>query len=113
VAKIQQFGCSSTKSTINDNPYIGNITDNKVDDNIDPNPNQENSQIEIYPNPTTNNFTINTHNDLPIVYKIYTLQGKLLQTGTTKNVNTTLPKGMYLIVVINNNKESVHKIIIN
>ena len=114
VAKILPYGCNSTKSTINDNPYLGSveITDN-TDHVQDQANNNSDESIVIYPNPTNHSFTINTHNDLPVIYKIYNLQGKLVQQGNTKNVNINLAKGLYIVVVQVNNKISKHKLIVN
>ena len=113
MAKIQPYGCNSTKSTINDNPYLGSVDLNDNTENVQSQTNNSDESIVIYPNPTNHSFTINTHNDLPVIYKIYNLQGKLVQQGNTKNVNINLAKGLYIVVVQVNNKISKHKLIVN
>jgi hypothetical protein len=116
VAKIQPYGCSSTKSNINTNPYLGSAdisdddhsNDNVVKDSL--------SVVKLYPNPNQGNFTIKIPNNLSFTYKIYNLQGQLLQTGfktQTENITVNYPKGLYIVEVTVNNASSLHKLIIN
>jgi hypothetical protein len=51
----------------------------------------------IYPNPTTDNFTIEMENEVKSV-EIYSLQGQKVLTTTNKNVNVSnLSRGIYLV----------------
>lgn len=59
--------------------------------------NMKSLKASIYPNPTSNNFTIEMENDVKSI-EIYSLQGQKVLTTTNKNVNVSnLSKGIYLI----------------
>ena len=57
----------------------------------------KNLKASIYPNPTTNNFTIEMDNEVKSV-EVFSLQGQKVLTSKNKNVNVSgLSKGMYLV----------------
>ena len=54
-------------------------------------------KASIYPNPATDNFTIEMENEVKSV-EIYSIQGQKVMSATSKNVNVSnLSKGMYLV----------------
>lgn len=59
------------------------------------------SMVEIFPNPVTDIITVNTPTASTIVYKIFDVQGKIIQTSTLENTNTIdvtgLSKGLYFL----------------
>jgi hypothetical protein len=67
----------------------------------------------IYPNPTSNNFTIEMENEVKSV-EIYSLQGQKVMSATSKNVNVSnLSKGMYLVRIEDeNNAVATQKVVI-
>lgn len=67
----------------------------------------------IYPNPTSDNFSIEMENEVKSV-EIYSLQGQKVVTSTSKDVNvSSLSKGMYLVrIEDSNNAVSTQKLII-
>lgn len=76
------------------------------------------SETLIYPNPSTGLFNV-SFGSKPVelaALKIYNLQGKVLQMETFQNTNTgsfdisTLPKGIYMVAGIIDNKKMVTKI---
>lgn len=70
-------------------------------------------EASIYPNPTSDHFTIATDNELKMI-EIYSLQGQKVMTSTAKNVNVSnLSKGMYLVRIEDeNNAVSTQKLIV-
>lgn len=57
----------------------------------------KNLKASIYPNPTTNNFTIEMDNEVKSV-EVFSLQGQKVLTSKNKNVDVSgLSKGMYLV----------------
>ncbi len=60
-----------------------------------------NKQLEVYPNPVQNELTISEEFKSNVDYFIYSVQGKLVQSGRTqKTVEVSeLPKGVYMIEV--------------
>ena len=107
-ARINPYNCSTTKQVIATEPYIENTSDNNA---IVSNTKEEN-EIVIFPNPTTNNFTIKTTSNLLITYQIFNLQGEMVKTGNELFVTTNFPKGMYVVSITQNDKISTHKLII-
>ena len=75
--------------------------------------NTQNLQATLYPNPTSDNFTIEMENELESV-EIYSLQGQKVLTATDKNVNVSnLSKGIYLVRIEDeNNAVTTQKLII-
>jgi len=74
-------------------------------------------QVVVYPNPTSNNYIWIDYNfNAPIVeYSIYSLSGKLLQSGKTTNhkkININYPAGLYILKINNHNKQFIKKLII-
>lgn len=75
--------------------------------------NTKNLKATIYPNPTTDNFTIEIENELKSV-EIYSLHGQKVLTSSTKNINVSnLSKGIYLVQIEDeNNNRSTQKLIV-
>ena len=75
--------------------------------------NTNNLKASIYPNPTTDAFTIEMENEVKSV-EIYSLQGQKVMTATNKNINVSnLSKGMYLVRIEDeNNAVATQKLII-
>ena len=76
------------------------------------------TQINLYPNPAKNNFTIQNNSNYTLEnLSIYDMLGKLvLQTNNTNNTIdvSTLKNGIYLVKMISNsNKIAIQKIVIN
>lgn len=68
--------------------------------------NTQNLRASIYPNPATDNFTIEMKNELKSV-EIYSIQGQKVMTFNDKNVNvSSLSKGMYLVRI----EDSTHTV---
>ena len=75
--------------------------------------NKQKLQASIYPNPTTDSFSIEMENDLKSV-EIYSLQGQKVMTSFDKNVNiSNLSNGMYLVRIEDkNNNVNTQKLIV-
>jgi hypothetical protein len=75
--------------------------------------NSQNLKATIYPNPATDNFTIEMENEVKSV-EIYSIKGQKVMTSTDKNVNiSNLSKGMYLVrIEDSNNATATQKLII-
>lgn len=75
--------------------------------------NKQKLQASIYPNPTTDSFSIEMENDLNSV-EIYSLQGQKVMTSFDKNVNiSNLSNGMYLVRIEDkNNNVNTQKLIV-
>lgn len=59
--------------------------------------NTQNLNASIYPNPTSDNFTIEMENELKSI-EIYSLQGQKVMTSTNKITNVSiLSKGIYMV----------------
>jgi hypothetical protein len=73
----------------------------------------QNLKATIYPNPTTDSFSIEMENDLKSV-EIYSLQGQKVMTSFDKNVNVSnLSNGIYLVrIEDSNNAISTQKLIV-
>jgi hypothetical protein len=72
-----------------------------------------NLKAKLYPNPASDNFTIEMENEVKSI-EIYSLQGHKVMNSNTKNVNvSSLSKGMYLVRIEDeNNAVSTQKLII-
>ena len=78
-------------------------------------------EIKIYPNPTTENVTLEITNMEQLLagkFTLYSLTGQLLQEHTVHSATTTvslanLPKGAYILKVSVNNRVEDWKIIKN
>ena len=70
-------------------------------------------QATIYPNPTSDNFSIEMENEVKSV-EIYSIQGHKVLTSNSKDINVSkLSKGMYLVKIKDsNNAVSTEKLII-
>jgi len=75
--------------------------------------NSNNLKATIYPNPTSDHFSIEMENEVKSV-EIYSLQGQKVVIATSKDINvSTLSKGMYLVrIEDSNNAVSTQKLII-
>ncbi|WP_396142981.1 LamG-like jellyroll fold domain-containing protein [Flavobacterium sp.] len=73
----------------------------------------QNLKATIYPNPTSDNFSIEMENEVKSV-EIYSIQGQKVLTSNTKDMNVSnLSKGMYLVKIEDsNNAVSTQKLII-
>ncbi|TAG85046.1 MAG: T9SS C-terminal target domain-containing protein, partial [Bacteroidetes bacterium] len=72
--------------------------------------------VSIYPNPSNEIINIKTSKE-GFVYEIFTLQGNsLIKNNEISNVTTvnikSLPKGIYFVHIIQNNKRVVRKIVV-
>ncbi|WP_281337107.1 LamG-like jellyroll fold domain-containing protein [Flavobacterium eburneipallidum] len=78
-----------------------------------PNFQTKTSKATIYPNPTSDNFTIEMENEVKTV-EIYSLLGQKILTATSKNINiSNVSKGVYLVrIEDSNNTVSTQKLII-
>ena len=78
-------------------------------------------EIKIYPNPTTENITLEIVNMEHLqtgIFKLYSLTGQLLQEHTVHSATTNislanLPKGAYMLKVKINNRTEEWKVIKN
>ena len=128
-------GNKSGWNTQNSNFFLGNTNDITVDDlkiynrvltpaeinnlyNFNSilstgNFNSNNLKTTIYPNPTSDNFSIEMENEVKSV-EIYSIQGQKVLTSKNKNVNVSgLSKGMYLVRIEDeNNAVATQKLII-
>ena len=70
-------------------------------------------QATIYPNPTSDNFSIEMENEVKSV-EIYSIQGHKVMTSNSKDINVSnLSKGMYLVRIEDeNNAVATQKLII-
>ncbi|WP_290834805.1 LamG-like jellyroll fold domain-containing protein [Flavobacterium sp.] len=70
-------------------------------------------QATIYPNPTSDNFSIEMENEVQSV-EIYSIQGQKVLTSNSKDINVSnLSKGMYMVrIEDSNNAVSTQKLII-
>ena len=75
--------------------------------------NTKNLKASIYPNPTSDSFTIEMENEVKSV-EIYSIQGQKVMSATSKNVNVSnLSKGMYLVRIEDeNNAVATQKVVI-
>ncbi len=72
----------------------------------------EKSSLKIYPNPSVHGFTIEIKDAFS--YKIYDLNGQILEKGNAKDqttVGTKLARGAFVIHVNQNGKEEVLKVV--
>ncbi len=77
------------------------------------NENNLDNHFKIYPNPTSDNFTIEMENEIKLV-EIYSLQGQKVLTSNSKNIDVSnVSKGMYLVRIEDeNNAVSTQKLIV-
>lgn len=73
------------------------------------------STIKVFPNPTSNNITIETENDEETILSLYSMQGQLLLTKSFRR-QTILdlkqqPKGVYLLKFEHDNEQIVKRFI--
>ncbi len=73
-----------------------------------------NSNILIYPNPTTSYINLKSTESFSLNYKIYSLQGQLIKTGQVDNSIidlTNLNKGVYILQLYQESKLRTFKLI--
>ena len=75
--------------------------------------NEQKAKFNLYPNPTTDNFSIEMDNEVKSI-DIYSLQGQKVLSSNSKEVNVSnLSKGIYLVQIEDeNNKISTQKLIV-
>jgi hypothetical protein len=75
--------------------------------------NSKNLKASIYPNPTSNNFTIEIENDIKSV-EIYSLQGQKIKTTSNKTIDVSnLSKGVYFVKIEDvNNAVATQKLMV-
>lgn len=69
-------------------------------------------QLEIYPNPFNNYFSVKSELNVEFDYKIYSIDGVLIQENksfTNNKIPISLKKGIYFLEVLNSDKK-IHKI---
>ena len=73
----------------------------------------QNLQATLYPNPTTDAFTIEMENEVKSI-EIYSLQGQKVLSSNSKDVSVSgLSKGMYLVQIVDeNNAIAIQKLIV-
>ena len=73
----------------------------------------KNLKATLYPNPASDNFTIQIENEIKSV-EIYSLQGQKVLTSNTKNINVSgLSKGIYLVRIEDeNNAVATQKLVV-
>lgn len=82
------------------------------------NENSLESSINVFPNPSNGTFNVNSDTPIDLI-EIYSLDGKLIQTLKTDNENLSpikinnLTNGTYLLKIIQSEKYSLKKIIVN
>ena len=95
--------------TLNGNRIVGSFTTSALGlaDN------EQKTKFNLYPNTTSDNFTIEIDLNIKSV-ELYSLQGQKILTSTTKNVNVSnLSKGIYLVQIQDeNNNISTQKLIV-
>ncbi|WP_298138367.1 T9SS type A sorting domain-containing protein [Flavobacterium sp.] len=95
--------------TLNGNRILGSFTTSALGlaDN------EQKVKFNIYPNPTSDNFTIEMDSNIKSV-EIYSLQGHKVMTSTSKNIDiSNLSKGIYLVQIEDeNNNRSTQKLIV-
>lgn len=117
------YGNGYYKLTTGDNIQMVNKTDfmssadsyNFILGNLLETTNVKKLETQIFPNPVSENLNI-TKVSSKAIYKIYSVDGKLMNTGNVKEnkVNVSkLSKGVYLITVEENGKSSQSKFIKN
>ena len=73
------------------------------------------NQISVYPNPTTNTISIKGLSVKADV-QVFSIEGKLLNAFTYNNETTidlNLPRGIYLLAITSENRQTVKKLIVN
>lgn len=75
--------------------------------------NEQKAKFNLYPNPASDNFTIEIDSNLKSV-KIYSTQGQKVLTSNSKDINVyNLSKGIYLVQIEDqNNNRSTQKLIV-
>ena len=96
--------------------YLDNINVNGLNILFNEEKNEMFSQTKIYPNPSNGNINIKTNID-KLQIKIYSSLGELItEKNIEKNVKSIdfnrMPKGIYLIQLINQNNTEARKFII-
>ena len=74
---------------------------------------QTESVWRVYPNPTSNNFTLESEEQLDWI-KIYDLTGKLIYTNNAPQFSNEIPldqAGVYIVQVANQNRYGIQKIV--
>ncbi|MDN5480246.1 MAG: T9SS type A sorting domain-containing protein, partial [Chryseobacterium sp.] len=72
-----------------------------------------NSNFEIYPNPASVHFDINTSKEKVISWEMYDTSGKLLQKGNTNRVDVqSIPASTYLLNIYFENRKVSKKIVV-
>lgn len=74
---------------------------------------RQNLKASIYPNPTSNNFTIEMETEVQKV-EINSILGQKILTSNSKNINVSgLPKGIYMVLIEDtNNAITTQKLIV-
>lgn len=89
-------------------PYVYDATTTGIEENAFGN------STAIYPNPTSDFFTISISNELPFLANIYTVDGKLIQTSSAtselKIESTTWNSGVYFVELIQGNSKITKRI---
>jgi hypothetical protein len=79
---------------------------------------EKNTQIQIYPNPTSSTFTIDMLDVQNAQVTVTNSMGQTLNLPNTKKMNSivfdakNIAKGLYYITIVNNDKKTTHKIVI-
>ncbi len=71
----------------------------------------QNTSINVFPNPFTNELNVNLSDNFNLV-KIYSIDGKLIKSATNNTISTTeLTKGVYILEIEANGKHYFEKVV--
>ena len=103
------YSVGGYSTTLNGNRVLGSFTTTALGLSNS----EQKAKFNIYPNPTSDNFTIEMDSTLKSV-KIYSLQGQKVLTSTTKSIDvSSFSKGIYLVKIEDeNNSVATQKLII-
>jgi len=79
-------------------------------------PKLKKTNLTVYPNPATNNFTVNTGNDEKATIQLFNIVGQQVYsetfTGSTNVSVANLHSGVYMLKVNQNGKVNTTKVVV-